>query len=150
MSVLLIMIILPLIALLMRDDPSEKGLRPYGAKESKAGDASKTSIKMDKTPTRLAVRTRPFWLLAGSFFVCGYTTSGIIGTHLIPHALEHGFPEMVAAGALAVMGGMNVLGTLASGYICDRYGARLPLALYYFFRGLSLIFLIWVDHMELD
>jgi MFS family permease len=144
MSILLMTVILPSIAWLMRDNPEEKGLRPYGAGETSIGEKSKGSIKSERTPTRLAVRTRAFRLLAASFFVCGYTTSGVVGTHLIPHALEHGFAEMAAAGALAIMGGMNVVGTLLSGYICDRYGARVPLALYYFFRGLSLIFLIWV------
>lgn len=144
MSFILILVVLPVIAWLMRDDPKEKGLLPYGAIGERSGEMSKRSAESERTPIRMAAQTRTFWLLAASFFVCGYTTSGVIGTHLIPHALEHGFPEMVAAGALAIMGGTNVIGTLLSGYVCDRYGARLPLAMYYLFRGVSLIFLIWV------
>ena len=88
-----------------------------------------------------AVRHRGFWLLAGSFFVCGYTSTGLIGVHLIPHAVDHGFPKMAASSAMGLMGAMNVVGTTLSGYICDRYGKRVPLALYYFLRGLSLFFL---------
>jgi len=68
----------------------------------------------------------------------------LIGVHLIPHAVDHGFPIMTASAAMGMMGAMNVVGTLASGYICDRYGKRIPLALYYFLRGLSLFFLLMV------
>jgi hypothetical protein len=69
------------------------------------------------TPLREAVRTLDFWLLAGSFFICGYTTNGLIGTHLLPHTVEHGFVEVEAAGALALMGMMNIVGTMASGWL---------------------------------
>ncbi len=85
-----------------------------------------------------------FWLLAGSFFVCGYTSNGLVLTHLVPHAAEHGFSEMHAAQALGVMGAMNVVGTITSGWICDRFGRKGPLAVYYAVRGLSLLFLLWV------
>ena len=72
-----------------------------------------------------ALRTRDFWLLAGSFFVCGFTSNGLIGTHLIPHALEHGFTCNVAAGALALIGAFNVVGTICSGYLTDRFNPRI-------------------------
>lgn len=144
MALFLIVVIVPLIAWLIRDDPEEVGLQRYGAGETERRGKADVSLRAERTSIRLAIRTRSFWLLAGAYFVCGYTTSGVVGTHLIPHALEQGVPEMAAAGALGLMGGMNVVGTLASGYICDRYGARLPLALYYFLRGASLVFLIWV------
>ena len=83
-------------------------------------------------------------MLLGSFFVCGYTSTGLIGVHLIPHAVDHGFPKMAASNAMGLMGAMNVVGTTASGYIADRYGKRIPLAIYYFLRGLSLFFLLGV------
>src|SRR6266853_913031 len=77
-------------------------------------------------------------LLAGTFFICGSTSNGLVLTHLVPHAAEHGFSEMHAAQALGVMGAMNILGTVASGFICDRFGRKGPLAFYYGVRGLSL------------
>ncbi len=95
-------------------------------------------------PCGTAIRRREFWLLAGSFFVCGYTSTGLIGVHLIPHAVDHGFTAMAASSAMGLMGAMNVVGTTASGYLADRYGKRLPLAAYYFLRGLSLFFLLAV------
>ncbi|MHB9092474.1 MAG: MFS transporter, partial [Chloroflexota bacterium] len=79
-----------------------------------------------------------FWLLSGSFFICGATSNGLIGTHLIPHSLDHGIPEVTAAGLLGLMGTMNFIGTMASGWLTDRYSPRLLLACYYFFRALSL------------
>jgi predicted MFS family arabinose efflux permease len=91
-----------------------------------------------------AMQVPAFWLLAGTFFVCGYTSNGLVLTHLVPHAAEHGFSEMHAAQALGVMGAMNVVGTVLSGWICDRYGRKGPLAFYYAVRGLSLLFLLWV------
>src|SRR6185503_45146 len=91
-----------------------------------------------RTPLREAVRRREFWLLATSFFVCGYTSNGLIGTHLIPHAVEHGFTEVAAAGAVALLGALNIVGTLASGWLTDRYDNRKLLAAYYGFRAMSL------------
>jgi predicted MFS family arabinose efflux permease len=79
-----------------------------------------------------------------TFFVCGYTTGGMVLTHFIPHSAEHGFSSMVAAQALGVMGAMNIVGTIASGWLCDRIGRRGPLAVYYLVRGLSFVLLIYV------
>ncbi|MBV8601003.1 MAG: MFS transporter, partial [Candidatus Eremiobacteraeota bacterium] len=93
---------------------------------------------------RAALREPAFWLLAGSFFVCGYTSNGLILTFFIDDCVGRGFPGIEAANALALMGGLNVVGTIASGWICDRFGRRIPLACFYFFRGLTLIWLIFV------
>jgi predicted MFS family arabinose efflux permease len=93
-----------------------------------------------------AVRSPTFWLLASTFFICGFTSNGIVGTHLVPHAVDHGITQGIAAGALALMGTMNFVGTLASGYLTDRYDPRVLLACYYGFRGVSLLFLPFVDH----
>jgi predicted MFS family arabinose efflux permease len=93
------------------------------------------------TPLSTAVRTVDFWLLAGSFFVCGFTSNGLIGTHLIPHALEHGFTEGAAASAMALIGAMNIVGTTISGFLTDRYNPRRLLAGYYAFRAASLVML---------
>jgi predicted MFS family arabinose efflux permease len=87
------------------------------------------------------VRHRDFWLLAGTFFVCGASTNGLIGTHLIPACVDHGIPEVRAAGLLAVMGMFDLVGTTASGWLTDRWDSRRLLFTYYALRGLSLIFL---------
>ena len=93
---------------------------------------------------RGAVRTSDFWFLAGTFFVCGATSNGLVGQHFIPHAVEHGFTQSAAASALAVMGVFNFIGTIASGWLTDRYDPRKLLLMYYGFRGISLLFLPFV------
>ncbi len=125
------------VLLFMRDRPEDVGLRPYG--EDAATISRERALDTKGTPLREALRTKDFWLLAGSFFVCGYTSNGLIATHLIPHAVEHGFTEVVAAGALALIGGLNIVGTLASGWLTDRYDPRRLLAIYYGFRAISLL-----------
>ena len=89
----------------------------------------------------LGIRRRDFWLLSGSFFICGASTNGLIGTHLIPACIDHGIPEVKAAGLLAVMGIFDFVGTTASGWLSDRQNNRYLLFWYYGLRGLSLIFL---------
>ena len=135
---------IPLALLFVRDDPKLKGMAAYGGDkaEPRAGAApvaSETRIAVSEAMTYPA-----FWLLAGTFFVCGYTSNGMVLTHLVPHAAEHGFSEMHAAQALGVMGAMYIVGTILSGWICDRFRRKGPLAFYYGVRGLSLIFLLYV------
>ena len=88
-----------------------------------------------------ATRVRDFWLLAGSFFICGASTNGLIGTHLIAAAFDCGIPEVRAASLLAMMGLFDLVGTTASGWLSDRYNCRYLLFGYYGLRGLSLMFL---------
>jgi MFS family permease len=126
------------VGLLLRNQPADVGLRPYGVSEILPSTAP---APPDPRPMRRAIRSLDFWLLAGSFAICGLTTSGLFQTHLIPHGIEHGFSEMTMAYALGVMGATDIFGTIASGWICDRFGARRPLAFYYFFRGISLLLL---------
>src|SRR5262245_36719632 len=139
----LIVIVVPLTAALVRNDPSERGLVAYGATPS-ARTATASDESAERTPVSEAVRTWPFLLLCGSFWVCGYTTFGVILAHFIPHATDHGFQPRQAAEALGIMGAMNIVGTIASGWLCDRLGPKVPLALYYLFRGVSLFFLPFV------
>lgn len=128
--------------LFLRDRPEEVGARAFG--EGATVSAAERVEDARRTPLRLALRHPDFWLLAGSFFVCGYTSNGLVGTHLIPHALEHGFTEVTAATAVGLMGGMNILGTLASGWLSDRYDNRKLLAAYYGFRALSIAWLPFI------
>lgn len=137
-------LVLPVWAL-MHEHPNSLGLRPYGETADMPHETAPAGAPAgERTSLAEAVRTRDFWLLAGSFFVCGYTTNGLVGTHLLPHALEHGFDGPLAASAIGLMGLMNVVGTLGSGWLSDRFDNRLLLAGYYGFRTLSLLFLPWV------
>src|SRR5260221_7963186 len=90
---------------------------------------------------RVAVRSRDFWLLSAGFFVCGLSTNGLIGAHLIAACSDHGIAEVQAAGLLAMMGAFDLVGTIASGWLSDRWSNRGLLCIYYALRGLSLIFL---------
>ena len=124
------------VVLFLRDRPADVGQRPYG--EDAVVSVADRAADVRGTPLRVAIRSRDFWLLAGSFFICGYTSNGLIGTHLIPHAVDHGFTEVTAAGAMALMGAMNLVGSLASGWLTDRFDPRRLLATYYGLRALSL------------
>lgn len=88
-----------------------------------------------------AARTGPFWLLAGTFAICGASTNGLVKTHFVPAAHDHGMPITAAASLLAVIGVFDVVGTIASGWFTDRFEARRLLAVYYALRGVSLLFL---------
>jgi sugar phosphate permease len=143
LAVVVLAVILPLAYLLMRSRPQDVGLQPYGAGSARAAAAADTRV----TPMSKALRTGDFWLLASTFFVCGFTTVGLIGSHFIPHATEHGFSEGEAAGILSLIGAMNVVGTLASGWLCDRYPPRMLLATYYFVRALSLLVLPFITSL---
>ncbi|HEX9485618.1 MAG TPA: MFS transporter [Gemmatimonadales bacterium] len=126
----------------LRDQPSDVGLLPYGA--TRAPPPAQPAESVARSPLRglfWAARSREFWILAGSFFVCGASTNGLIGTHLIPACMDHGIPEVTAAGLLAAMGVFDLVGTTASGWLTDRYNSRLLLFGYYGLRGLSLLFL---------
>jgi sugar phosphate permease len=141
------MILLPLIYFFMRDDPSAVGLEPYGAGDAKAtASGSAASLRgmsaRNATITAREVLTHPtFWLLCGSFFVCGGTANGLIGTHLIPHEIEMGIPEVAAASILGIMGALNMVGTIFSGWMVDRVQPQRWLALVYALRGVSLLLL---------
>jgi MFS family permease len=137
--------IVPVLAF-MRDAPGDVGLFPYGATEAPAAGAPVPLVKV----LGRAIRVPEFWLLAGSFFVCGATSVGIVGTHFIPHAVDHGIREVTAASALAVMGSMNFVGTLFSGWLTDRADPRKLLACYYTFRGVSLFLLPLVTDLGLS
>ena len=134
---------IPVALLLVRDSPAQVGLAAYGARAG--GGAAASAPPSERRVGLNEAMTHPaFWLLAATFFVCGYTSNGMVLTHLVPHAAEHGFSEMHAAQALGVMGAMNIVGTILSGWICDRFGRKGPLAFYYGVRGLSLLFLLYV------
>jgi sugar phosphate permease len=124
----------------LRNDPAEVGARPRGAAEGALAPAGPP----DPGVMRRAIRTSDFWFLAGTFFICGATSNGLVGQHFIPHAVDHGFTAVAASGALAVMGVFNFIGTIASGWLTDRLDPRKLLLVYYGFRGVSLLFLPFI------
>jgi len=141
----LLIVIVPVAVWLLRDTPEQRGLRPIGATGPTQTTADIAAARRaGRVSVTEAAHTLPFWLLMGSFFVCGYTSNGMVLTHFMPHALEHNFTAMQASTALGVMGAMNLIGTMGSGWLCDRLGRRGPLAVYYFIRGVSLVFLLYV------
>jgi sugar phosphate permease len=137
------MMVVPVVAIFMRDRPSQVGLRPYGASEALEESQPTVGNPFAAAIGALGVglRSRDFWLLAGSFFVCGASTNGLIGTHLIPACLDYGIPEVQGAGLLAIMGIFDLAGTTASGWLSDRRDNRMLLCWYYALRGLALVFL---------
>jgi MFS family permease len=137
------LLVVPLVWLFLRDRPSDVGVTAYGADP---GAPLAPAVMGGPGPGRRAIdalreasRTRTFWALAGAFAICGMTTNGLIGTHLIPAAHDHGMGPTAAAGLLALVGVFDVVGTVLSGWLTDRVNPRLLLAAYYAFRGLSLL-----------
>lgn len=137
-------IALILIFLFMKNSPKDAGILPYGLEKE-----PENSIESPKgNPIRLAfnglfaaVRVKEFWLLAGSFFICGLSTSGLIGTHFISYCISFGIPLVTAASILSFMGIFNLIGTTLSGWLSDRFDNRWLLFWYYMLRGVSLVIL---------
>jgi MFS family permease len=134
--------VVPLVRWRLRDHPAELGIAPYGGDFAEpAPIAPAGAARIALRALRDAARTRPFWLLAGGFAICGATTNGLVGTHFIPAAHDHGVPETTAASLLALVGVFDIVGTVASGWLTDRVDSRLLLGGYYFLRGMSLLVL---------
>ncbi|UEM01516.1 MFS transporter [Skermanella rosea] len=135
--------VIPAVLLLMRERPRDVGLAPFGRTEMEAPPPPSMGNPFGHALGALAegVRSRDFWLLFGTFFICGLSTNGLIGTHLIAACIDAGIPELRAAGLLAMMGIFDLVGTTLSGWLSDRYDNRYLLAWYYALRGLSLLWL---------
>jgi sugar phosphate permease len=138
-----VMIFVPLIAWLMRDRPQDLGLVPYGSTRSVAATRPPTGNPFARMFLALAegARSRDVWLIAGSYFICGASTNGLIGTHLISACVDHGLTEVVGAGLLATTGVFSFIGGTLSGWLSDRWDNRFLLFWYYGLRGLSLMYL---------
>ena len=146
--------VVPLVVLLLRDHPADRGVLAYGAEEP--GEDHRPAVLEPDQGTdvarpgaaRLAVdalreasHTRTFWALVAGFAICGATTNGLIGTHFVPAAHDHGMGSTTAAGLLAVVGVFDIVGTIGSGWLTDRYDPRVLLGCYYLFRGVGLALL---------
>ncbi|CAB4722822.1 unannotated protein [freshwater metagenome] len=136
-------LMVPLIYLFLKENPQSINTTPYGAADNwqppvlEKGNAARVAI----VTLRDAAKVRNFWYLVGSFFICGLSTSGLIGTHFIPAAHDHGMAQVTAASLLALIGVFDVVGTITSGYLTDRIDPRKLLFFYYLLRGLSLFLL---------
>ena len=137
----------PIMWLLLPERPSEIGHKPYGAPDDYAEPPPPANSAIGNAFGALAraSKTRTFWLLFVGFFVCGLTTNGLVGTHMIAMCGDHGMTETSAAGLLAMMGLFDLVGTTASGWLTDRYDPRKLLFVYYALRGASLIVLPFTD-----
>ena len=135
--------VVPLVAVFMRNHPQDLGLTAYGAAPSAAAPepVPASSFRAAFDGLLIGARVRVFWLLAASFAICGMTTNGLIGTHFIPAANDHGMPTTVAAGLLATIGVLDVAGTVFSGWLTDRIDPRVLLVVYYTGGGVSLLLL---------
>src|ERR1700754_3079202 len=137
------------VLMVMRDRPGDIGLRPLGDE----GTAPLPAPPPNTAPImaaalgtlRDAAKTKVFWILFATFFVCGASTNGLVQVHLIPMCLDFGIPQVQAAGLLAAMGIFDFFGTIISGWLSDRYDNRWLLFWYYGLRGLSLLFLPFTD-----
>jgi MFS family permease len=137
------------VLLMMRDRPSDVGLRPFGDSGTEplpAPPANNAPIMAAALGTlRDASKTNVFWILFATFFICGASTNGLVQVHLIPMCLDFGIPQVQAASLLAAMGVFDFFGTIISGWLSDRYDNRFLLFWYYGLRGLSLVFLPFTD-----
>src|SRR5207237_10361183 len=114
--------VLPPVALLWRDDPRVVGLRPFGEPAGPIRPRPpRAAAGAPLAGLALGLRSRDFWLLAGSFFICGLSTNGLIGTHLIPASMEHGLPEVTAASLVAPSGLLDIIGTTVQGWPSARW-----------------------------
>jgi MFS family permease len=144
---LLLCLVLPLLVFVFRNSPRDVGLRRFGERAASAQkDGAAPPVEGEPLSMRQVVRSPDFWWLAGGFAVCGYTTNGLIGTHFIAHAAEHGVNDVQAAGIFGLMGGVNILGTIAAGMLADRISQRrILLSGLFLFRGLSLLALPFIS-----
>ncbi|MEU1981696.1 MFS transporter [Nocardia sp. NPDC019395] len=134
--------VIPLVLLFIRDRPGDIGVTAYGGDPGASGEPLPNgSFGAAASGLLRGARVPAFWLLAGSFAICGMTTNGLIGTHFIPAAHDHGMPTTLAASLLATVGIFDVAGTIFSGWLTDRVDARILLVVYYLGRGASLLVL---------
>jgi MFS family permease len=131
--------VIPLFLIVFKNSPREVGIEPYGGPHPiSGGGAAPKNARETLSVLFKAARKPAFWILAGTFFVCGWTTNGLIGAHFIPAAHDHGMPVGTAAGLLAVVGIFDFVGTILSGWLTDRVNPVILLVFYYGLRGLAL------------
>ncbi len=151
----LALLLVPFVLWLLRERPHDLGLKPYGTpadwvEPEPLDDRGIGPARVAILRLREASRSRAFWLLMAGFFVCGWSTNGLVGTHFISAAHDHGLPITTGATLLAFIGIFDVIGTIGSGWLTDRYDPRILLAVYYGLRGVSLLLvhLLWAPTVQ--
>ena len=145
------LLIVPVFALIYKEHPRDAKTLPVGATEQFQEDAKPAvTVRGNLSVLVAAAKTMPFWVLAGTFFVCGWTTNGLIGAHFIPAAHDHGMPTTMAAGLLATVGIFDFIGTIASGWLTDRVNPVILLVFYYGLRGVALFTVPFVLGPEVE
>jgi sugar phosphate permease len=143
LTAVLALAIVPFVLALLVDRPSNRGLRPYGAAADYTaptpGVPARSATGIALLELARSMRSGTFWVLVGTFFVCGWSTNGLVGTHFVAAAHDHGMPPTTAASLLALIGVFDIIGTVGSGWLSDRIDPRLLLLVYYGLRGLSLL-----------
>jgi MFS family permease len=134
--------LIPVTALLLPEDPASINLAPFGAAPEQLPPPPSTNpVKVALGGLARGIRSADFWLLFSSFAICGFSTNGLVGTHLIAYCIDHGIPEVAAASFLAAIGVFDLIGTTVSGWLTDKFNPRYLLFWYYSLRGLSLMIL---------
>ena len=137
-----IVVLIPIVVLALAESPASIGLAPYGGVLAPAtAESAVNPVVVALSGLRRGACSADFWLLFATFGVCGFSTNGLVATHLISYCIDHGIPAVSAASLLAAMGVFDLVGTTASGWFTDRYNARVLLCWYYGLRGLSLMVL---------
>lgn len=137
----LTVLVFPLLALFLRTSPSEKGMKAYGS-EPVTADRKEEENFVSRGGSHAVFLSRKFWFLLLPYFICGFTTTGLMDTHLIPFAHDHGFSATVTSTAVSLLAGFNILGTILSGYIADRWSNKNYLTLLYALRAVSILILM--------
>ena len=137
------LVVVPIVWFLLRNRPSDVGVLPYGGTEADVVEPLRSgAAKLAIGTLATVTRNRTFWLLVAGFFICGATTNGLVQSHFIPAAHDHGMPATTAASLLALVGIFDIVGTIFSGWLTDRVDPRLLLLAYYTLRGVSLALLV--------
>ena len=140
-------LLIPVVFFLLPEWPADVGQVPFGADPDHPPEIATRANPLKTAFGALGegIKNRDFWLLSATFFVCGFTTNGLVGTHMIALCHDHGMEAVAAGGLLAIMGLFDLVGTTASGWLTDRVDPRKLLFAYYGLRGLSLIYLPFAD-----
>jgi predicted MFS family arabinose efflux permease len=140
-------LLVPVVFFLLPEWPADVGAVPFGADPDHPPEIRERANPLKTAFGALGegIKSRDFWLLSATFFVCGFTTNGLVGTHMIALCHDHGMEAVAAGGLLAIMGLFDLVGTTASGWLTDRVDPRKLLFAYYGLRGLSLIYLPFAD-----
>ncbi len=141
LGLFLIVVVFPIIMLFLRNHPREKGLAPVGGERQEEAEISQEGKRADISFKQVIVK-REFWLVLLPFFICGFTTTGLMDTHLIPFSHDHGFSTEVTSAAVSLLAGFNIIGILISGVVADRWSSRKFLLLLYLTRAVALFILL--------